>query len=190
MGLGVLWDPPSPSSPAGPRSRIAIPLRGGDPGRAAKGPHRDAAGVGDPTGTQGDMGGLWDMGMGGTGIPHRPFPAAYLCLLPSSWIRPPAPHRRGSRGATLRSCSPPACGGVPPRGSRLQRWGQQPSSTPAGSASEPWLGKGGGCSTPSVPPSVRPAGPLLWNKAVCETRVPVCAVPRGTLGPTERDAPG
>ncbi|XP_074664978.1 uncharacterized protein LOC141916425 [Strix aluco] len=112
-----------------------------------------------------------------------PAEAAPAQLGGGSWIQPPL-----CSAPTLPSL---AEGGVfPPGGSWLQGWGEQPSSTPAGSASEPCSGERGLQHPLCVrvpPPFVPSFGIKLFVRPVCQ---PVCAVPGGGALGSASTAPG
>lgn len=136
-------------------------------------------------GTLGDLPWPWDMGMRGLG-----YPIAHSLLLtcvcsPPAGSRAPLEGRPSGNAALLLS---PRLWRGPPHGSPGCRdGGEQPFSSVASSASEPW--PRGGCSTrfvsPTLCPPLCPPPPVpffeikLFMRPVCQ---PVCAIPGGTLG--------
>lgn len=160
---GTPWRPPTPlcrrvSTKAGQRL-LSTPRGHGAGGRSPR-TVRKGGGFGDPLGSLGrvllsNCYPAW----GETGTRGLEYPIAPSLLL--TRVRSPpagsAPHQWGSRGAAPRSCSP----GGPGRRDKDSR------------LPLPQAALHQSCS-PLRPPVCPQHCPLLWNKAVCETRVSAC----------------
>uniref|UniRef100_A0A8C4XPC3 Cocaine- and amphetamine-regulated transcript protein n=1 Tax=Falco tinnunculus TaxID=100819 RepID=A0A8C4XPC3_FALTI len=117
---------------------------------------------------------MWASGKGGQRLLSPPRSQATGRRSPHATRRAAGsgPPRRARGAAVGQHRAPLPYQGVPPGGPGCRDRQEQPSSTLAGSASEPW--PGGGCTPPLSPFLSPPLCPLFWNKAVCATHVPAC----------------